>query len=139
MEFGELTQADVDYITKHGVSRGFFRQMPERSEWNYALRHEGITLGIGGVSLITPTTAWVWIALSEDAKSQIYTVYRVISEWMIELVKLHHFRRLQAYTEFGFPEAELMVEHLEFKLESVMDSFIDDKPAKLWVRIFEKE
>lgn len=136
MEFGELLQSDVDYIKVHGISRGFFKQIPEQSEWNYSLRHEGKTLAIGGMSLITMTTAWVWVAMSDDAKSQIYTVYRVISEWMMELVTLHNLKRLQAYTEFDFAEADLLVEHLGFKLESVMDSFIDDKPAKLWVRIF---
>jgi len=139
MEFREMTQADLDYLSEHSISRGVTKKLPDRIDWSYALEHEGVTLVIGGIQLINSTTAWGWLDLSGKAGENIYVVYRVVSEWMEKLCKEKGIKRLMAYTEVGFQEAELLIEHLGFYQESIMFNFVGDNPAKMWVRFFDGE
>ena len=136
MEFRAMTQADLDYLSEHSISRGIAKKLPDEVEWSYALEHEGVTLGIGGIRLINSTTAWGWLDLSDKAGENIYTVYRVIKEWMEKLCKEKGIKRLQAYTEIGFRDAETLIKHLGFHDESVMFDFIGDLPARMWAQFF---
>lgn len=136
MEFGELTQADIDAVKDNSISRGILHKQPETIDYNYALRHEGKVLAIGGIRLINETTAWGWLDVSKDAESHIITVYRVIKEWMEILVEQKSIKRLQAYVECDFPKAKRTIEHLGFVLESIMPRFVGEKSAYLYVRHF---
>jgi hypothetical protein len=132
MNFRETTQEDLEYMTNHSVSRGF--KCPDRTDYCFTLEHD-VVYGIGGFRLITPTTAWCWVNMAEIAKEHIVVSYRVIKEWIEIFAEEHKLKRLQAYIECDFPEAVRMAQHLGFKKESIMHSFIDDKPAFMYVRI----
>ena len=136
MNFRAMTQADLDYLSEHSISRGITKKLPDEVEWSYALEHEGITLVIGGIQLINSTTAWGWLDFSDKAGENINTVYRVVREWIEKMCKEKGIQRLMAYTEAGFLEAEKLVKHLGFHQESVMFNFVGDNAAKMWVRFF---
>ena len=132
-----MLESDVEFVANHSISRGIFHKMPERTEWSYALEHDGKVLGIGGMVMITPTVAWCWIDLTHYAAEHITSVYRVIKEWTEILAKDKGIRRAQAYVDCSFPEAIRTAQHLGFVRESVMPNFIDDKPAIMFVRFFQ--
>ncbi len=136
MNFRAMTQADLDYLSEHTISRGVTKKLPDEVEWSYALEHEGTTLVIGGIQLINTTTAWGWLDFSDKSGEHIHTVYRVVSEWIERMCKEKGIKRLMAYTEIGFLEAEKLIGHLGFYEESVMHNFVGDNPAKMWVRFF---
>lgn len=136
MIFRETTQDDMDYMKDNSVSRGIMKYQPEFIDYCYSLEHDGKLLGIGGIRMINTSTAWCWIDMTEDAKNHIITVYRVIREWMIELVRQHKLKRLQAYIEPDFPEAIRMAQHLGFEKESILKDFMPDGNALMYVRFF---
>lgn len=112
------------------------KNQPESVDFYYTLEHEGEVLGVGGIRLIVPTAAWCWFSLTENAEGHIVVVYRTIKEWMFELVKEKKIKRLQAYIDPDSPEAIRTVQHLGFEKESVMENFLGDRNALLYVRIF---
>jgi len=136
MNFRETTQEDIVYMADHSVSRGIFKKQPERTEYLYTLEHEGVPLGVGGFTLVNLTTAWCWVDIGTEAGNHVVVFYRLIKEWMETFVKDHNLKRLQAYVEMDFPEAIRMVRHLGFHEESIMQDFIEDRDAFLYVRIF---
>ncbi len=135
MEFRESTQEDIDFVAKYSVSRGISKYQPECIDYMYTLEHEGEVLGIGGFRLINPTTSWCWVDMTELAKKDIRTSYRVIKEWIDIFAKEHGLKRLQCYVETDFEEAIRMVQHLGFGYEFTMKSFIDDKDAFMYVKV----
>jgi len=135
MHFRETTQADLDYVANHSVSRGIQKHCPEQVDYCYTLEHEGKPLGIGGFRLINVTTAWCWVDLTDRAGSHIVVAYRTIKEWIDVFTKEHGIKRLQAYVECDFEEAIRMVKHLGFEKESIMKNFIGDKDSYMYVRI----
>ena len=135
MEFRESTQEDFDYLADHSVSRGIQKQCPEQQEFVYSLVHEDVVLGIGGFMLINKTTAWCWCDFSTDAGSHILTAYRTMRDWIEVFCKEHGIVRLQAYVECDFTQAISMVQHLGFKKECIMERFMGDKDAFMYVRI----
>jgi RimJ/RimL family protein N-acetyltransferase len=138
MELVELEQSDIDYLRDHSVSRGIFGKLPERTEWSYALRHEGETICAGGVILLTHTTAWIWADLSDKAYGHMISTYRLMRDWLDVLARNHGIKRMQAYTLVGFEEAERTIEHLGFTRESRMRNFVDDQPADMWVKLYDE-
>lgn len=135
MNFREIKQEDIDFVAEHSISRGVLSKQPERTDWSYALEHEGKVLGVGGIRLINNHTAWAWVDTTEYAREHLKTGYRVVREWMEIICKEMGIVRLQAYVEVGFEEAERMVKHLGFEKESVMRNFVGSKSAYLFVRI----
>ncbi len=135
MEFRETTTEDLVFVANHSVSRGLQKQQPEQIDYCYTLEHEGKVLGVGGFRLINLTTAWCWTDWSDLTEGHIITVYRIVKEWIDLFAKEHNLKRLQAYVECDFPEAERMVKHLGFKWESNMKNFMGDKDASMYVRI----
>ncbi len=135
MNFRETTQEDLDFVARHSISRGIQKYCPEQVDYSYTLEHEGKPLGVGGFRLINMTTAWCYIDLTELSRSHLTSTYRVIREWIDIFIQEHGLRRLQAYIECDFPEAERLANHLGFKKESVMKNFMGDKDAFMFVRI----
>jgi len=136
MIFRELRQSDIDYVKDHSISRGVLNKQPERTDFLYTLEHEGEILGIGGIRLIIPTTAWCWIDLTVHATEHIITVYRVVREWMDVLIEQHHIKRLQAYIEPDFPEAIRMIQRLGFEWESNMRNFLPNGDAYMYTKLY---
>ena len=136
MNFRETTQEDLVFVSNHSVSRGILKRQPECIDYCFTLEHEGNPLGIGGFRFINTTTVWCWLDMTDLAGTHIIVAYRVIKEWMEIFVKEHGIKRLEAYVEIDFPEAIRMVKHLGFHQESIMRSFVDDKDAFLFARIF---
>lgn len=136
MEFGELTQADIDAVKDNSISRGILSKQPQEIDFSYALRHEGKVLGIGGIRLINLTSCWLWVDMSKYAREHIKTCYRVISEWFEILMKDKGIIRAQCYIEADFEEAIRLVRHLGLHYEFTMPNFVGKKPACMFVRFF---
>lgn len=134
MQFREAAQSDLDFVEATLLHNTVHYKQPERIDYCYTLEHENEILGVGGFRFVNETTAWVWIILSKYAKGHLKTVYRATKEWMDIFCEEHRLRRLQAYVDIGFPEANSLVEHLNFNWESTMKNFWPDKDAHLYVR-----
>lgn len=134
MEFREATAEDFDFVADHSISRG--KRHPEQTDYVYTLEHDGQPLGIGGFKMMNYDTAWCWVDLTDIADSHTIVVYRVIKEWIESFAKEHNLKRLQATIECDFDKAITMVQHLGFKKESIMENYIDGKPAFLYRRLF---
>lgn len=128
MIFREAKQKDFELLDT--------KKRPVSVDFCYTLEHEGKVLGIGGIRLIVPTTAWCWISLTDYASGHIIVIYRTIRDWMKKLAKEKGIKRFQAYIEQDSSEAVRLVEHLGFKWESNMVNFLDKKDASMFVRIF---
>jgi len=137
MELRRLTQDDIDYVKPRSISGGNFK-MPSEFEWDFALVDEGKTLGIGGIGLLTLTTAFCWLDMAEDAKGKLLTVYRLLKEFIFKLAKTQKIRRLEAYVDCSFPEGIRLVEHLGYKRECVCEKVLGDKPAYRYVLFLEE-
>ena len=134
MNFREATSEDIDYMATHSTNQTVDRKLSDVIDYAYALEDETL-LVIGGFRMIVPTTAWCWINLTEEAKKNIYTTYRVILEWIDEFVYTHDVKRLQAFVK-DIPSHIRLVEHLGFEKESKMKNFYGDEDAYLYARIF---
>ena len=139
MNFRKTTEEDLEFCAKHGVSGGTFGDKGEEIAHSVTLEHDGEILFVGGILKITDCTAWGYVELTTYAMNHIYTVYRVVKEYLEILCKEHGIIRLQAWVETGIPERELFVEHLDFSPEgNMMKHFLGyGKPAQLYVRYFE--
>jgi len=136
MNFREMTEQDVEYMKTHSVSRGILKHQPIQTEFCFTLENRGNILGIGGFRLINQTTAWCWCDLTEWSHDHVIVTYRVIKEWIDIFVETHGLKRLQAYIEPDFPEAIRMIQHLGFKKESTLESFLPDgRNAFMYKRI----
>lgn len=137
MEFRELKQEDIEFVSKHSVSQGVLSKQPDTIDFSYCLEHEGKVLGIGGIRLINLTTCWCWIDLTHYAGKHIIAVYRVIKEWSEILAKDKGIKRMQAYIRVDFPDAIRTVEHLGFvkEFDKPMKDFVDNKDAFMYVKI----
>jgi hypothetical protein len=126
----------MDYMADHSASRGIFKKQPDQIDFSYTLEHEGVVLGVGGITLINLTTAWLWLDLSEFAKKYIKTCYKVISEWLEILVKDKGIVRTQCYVEEDFEEAIRLVKHLGLHYEFTMLNFVGKKSAYMFVKFY---
>ncbi len=135
MEFRLTIPEDFVYIANNSISRGIQKYSPEQIEFCYTLDHEGIPLGVGGFRLINQTTAWCWVDMTHNSGDHLIITYRTIKEWIDSFVEEHGLKRLQAYVQCDFTEAIRMVQHLGFKKESIMEKFMGDRDAFMYVRI----
>lgn len=136
MEFREMTSEDAAFVAKHSISGTMLDKRPAAVDYSFTLAHEGNILGVGGIQLIIPGTAWAWVDITSFGIPHIKTGYRVISEWMESLVKQHKIHRLQAYVDLAVIPAIRLVEHLGFTRESIMWDFLGDKPAAMYIKIY---
>lgn len=130
-----MTQSDFEYLKDNSISRGIFKNHPDRIEYNFSLEHEDKLLGSGGFHMINTTCAWCWLDMTHHAESHIQTAYRVIQDWIETFVADKGIKRLQAYIDPEFPEAIRLVQHLGFERESNMELFYGDRDAYLYKRI----
>lgn len=138
MEFQKLNQDHIDAVAGKSISRGIFQKMPPEYEFDFGLVHDGKVMGVGGINLLNLTTGFIWMDMSEDARDNIYTVYRCIKEYMDKIVHTHGLRRLECYVEKDFPEAIRTVRHLGFELEMECQQVIDEKSAFRYIKLYKE-
>ena len=134
MDFREATIKDIESVAKRSISRGC-RELPQNIDYVYALEHDGVVLGVGGVKLLNATTAWAWMDWTKEALRFKTWSYRTVKEWLDILIQQRGFRRLMAAVATDFPQAIDTVEHLGFHRESLMPGFYGDESAYLYVRL----
>ena len=140
MELRFTTEPDVKYVAEHSVSRTILNDMPGQRTWTYTLADEERVLGLGGVEMITPNTAWAWIDVTDEVThADWYSVYRIIGEWSDQICKDLGITRLQAYVECDFDVARRFIEHMGFEWESTMKNFVGDKDADMYVKYMRVE
>ena len=137
LQIREATQQDIIEVSKTSISMGL-KDFPPKISYTYALDDNGIILCVGGFLLVTPTVGWVWMDMAEAARSNIYKVYRAIREWIQQYTHDLGITRLMAAVNPDFEEAVRTIDHLGFRLESVMEAFDDDKAFHMYVWIAPK-
>ena len=137
MNFREATIDDLRALSETTISRGQ-KTYPAQVSWVYTLEHEGMVLASGGFMLLTHHTAWCWLNLSKASLKHTYTVYRVIKEWLDQVMREKDLWRMMAAVECDFPRAIHTVEHLGFTRESTMPEFFDGSDAFMYVKILDK-
>lgn len=134
MNFRIATDSDYEYMATHSINQKVDRKLMECIDYVYTLEHESDILGIGGFRMITPTTCWCWVDLSDLGVEKILTTYRVISEWIDSFVSKKGIKRLQAFVRKDDNNIRL-VEHLGFTRESVMKNFFDEEDGLMFARV----
>ncbi len=137
MEFREATMRDIEQAADASVSRSF-KQAGEQTDFVYTLEHEGQVLGVGGIKIMTPTTAWCWMDWTQASRQHTKTIYRTAKEWLAKLMADKGLQRVMAAVEVDFPQAHRTVEHMGFTRESVMPRFFGERDAILFVKFAEK-
>ena len=108
MELVEATLDDVQEVAKTSISRGL-KALPPNHEWCYALKHDGVVLGVGAIRPLTPNAAIVWIDLAEAARDHMIVVYRLLKDFVEAWLSGHEVVRLMATIEPDFAEAIRLV------------------------------
>jgi L-amino acid N-acyltransferase YncA len=128
----DATPADIAEVARTSISRGM-KQVPDWTWATYALEHEGKVLTVGGLILVNETTAWFWFNNAAAAREHMIGVYRFVRDWLKKLMDLHGIKRCMASVDSTFPEAILMVEHLGFRQESILEKFYGDVDGYMYV------
>lgn len=137
MEFRQSTQSDFDFVTEHSLYKSGEKDVPSQVRYAYTLDHGDYILGIGGFEMITDTTAWAWLELTEYVGSHLIPTFRVVAEYIDIFCKNHKIRRLQAWVDKDFPEGIRTVRHLGFQEEYMLKDFLGKgKNAIMFVKYF---
>jgi hypothetical protein len=134
MEIREITAGDVDEIAKTSISRGP-KLWPKKIGFSFCLTDNGKPLAAGGILMMTPQVAWVWLDFTGEATHKTVAVVRHVRDHMNALMAEHGIKRLMAAVDPSFPQALNLVQHLGFDYESTMASWEDGRPFYLYVII----
>jgi hypothetical protein len=136
MDFRESTQADLDFAAEHSLYGGD-KDQPDRIDYAFTLDHGDYILAVGGFRMITNSTAWGWIELTEYMGPHLMATYRVISEYMDIFCENHKICRLQAWVRDGFKEGFRVMRHLGFEEEYMLHDFLGKgENAIMFVRYY---
>ena len=135
MHIREAIQSDYEHLTDNSISMGCYRELPERIHYAYALEDRNRPIMLGGIILMTPTTAWCWMDWTQEAKDRARDSYRIVRDWLDVTAKEDNIKRLMAAVRTDFEAAINTVKHLGFTREATMKSFFNDDDAYLYVRI----
>lgn len=133
MNVRSATAADLKAMGARSVSRGCLGQMPDTTDFVYALEHKGELLAVGGIKLMNPTCAWVWVDLAAQALENQIVLFRIIRKYLDDLMRDKGLTRLMAAVEEDFPEAIRTAQHLGFVKESRMANWVGGKAAFMFV------
>jgi hypothetical protein len=140
MEFRQSTEEDLKFVEKYSLYPSSGKVISDQIDFIYTLDHGDYILGVGGFRLITDSTAWAWIDLTEYVGSHLVMTLRVIKEYMEIFCRDHHIRRLQAWVERGFTEGLRTVRHAGFVEEYMMHDFLGKgRDAIMFVKYFDGE
>jgi hypothetical protein len=114
------TPEDFDYVREHSISRGIKEQYYGTVDYDCACEHEGILLGVGGIKLLTPYSALCWMDWTEDARDHKIAGYRLVKEWLDDLMAKLELVCVIAYVRANFMEGRRTVEHLGFDQNGVV-------------------
>ena len=138
-EFRAMTAQDHETMMAHCL----YEQQKENPQAPYfetfAYEHHGELFGCGGFQMITETTAWCWVALTDLISSRYVPAYRVIKEFLEKWCLENGIVRLQAWVKQDFIEGERLVEHLNFQKEGdhMKDFCGKGVSAQLYVKFFD--
>ena len=136
MELRTATVENLVEVAKTSISHGE-KEAPESLDFVYAIDDHGTILAVGGAKIITESTAFVWLNLSEKARDRMILVYRVVRDWLDGWFEGCDQTRLMAAVRCDFEEGKMTIEHLGFHQESVMPKFFGDEDAYMYVRFKE--
>lgn len=135
MNVRDATAADLLAMGSRSVSRGCLGEIPECTDFIYALEHDGELLAVGGVKLMNKTCGFVWLDLAAQALENQVVLLRILRDYIDGLMTDKGLTRLMAAVEEDFPEAVRLAEHLGFKRESRMENWTGELAAFLYVRL----
>lgn len=136
MEFRKMTEQDWKIAEEHPLYPNGKKEVNDVQDFDFTFEHDGQVMCVGGFRMITETSAWGWIQLTEYSKEHLVPSIRVVKEWMEEWCKNHSIIRLQAWVATDFIEGMRTVEHFGFRRECLLNDFLGkDKPAVLYAKI----
>jgi L-amino acid N-acyltransferase YncA len=135
MRVRTATDADMKVPGWESASRGCLGEIPDATDFLYALEHDGVLLAVGGIKQMNPFTAWAWVDLSTEALKHKVKVFRTIRDHLTALMRTRRLTRLMAAVEEDFPEAMRFAEHLGFERESRMPGWTGNRAAFMYVRL----
>ena len=135
MQMRTATAADLLSMGERSVSRGCLGDIPDTTDYVYALEHDGELLAVGGIHQMNPTCAWAWLDLAARALENQVILLRIIRDYIDDLMTKRGLTRLMAAVEEDFAEAIRFAEWLGFERESRMPKWHGDKAAYLYVRL----
>ena len=135
MNFRSAEISDFEYMAENSINKRVDRNPRENSHFIYTLENNGVPIMLGGFMFITPATAWCWIDISSEFDKNKIIAYRTIKEWMGLFAKDHNIARLQAFVRCDFPEANRLMHHLGFEIESTMEKFFGTEDAYMYRKI----
>ena len=138
MKLQKLEQYHIEYMKEHGLHKDRWKDMSGDAQYNYALEHEGDTLGMGGFIMVGQTCAITWFDMSEKAQEHLIDSFRTLKTWTETFCADHGIKRVMAFVETGFEAGVRTVEHLGYHFESRMPKYEDDRPFDIWVKFFEE-
>ena len=135
MNFRPAKLEDFEFMAEHSTNKGIHNKRVDRIDYDYTLEHDGNLLGMGGFSMIIPTTFWCWVDFTKTGEDHLLTAYRVIKEWIDNFAEDMAITRLQAFVRNNERHIRL-VNHLGFIREGNMEKFYGTEDALLYKRIF---
>jgi hypothetical protein len=134
MNFRAAISSDFDEVLKTSTQPGR-KDPPAVTDCWYALEHEGRVLAIGGVKLFNEWSALAWLDLSSYAMQHKIQVYRVIKEWLDELMEKLALIRVVAFVDPSFEAGINTVTHLGFTIECALEDHLGPgKPGLQFVK-----
>ncbi len=127
-EIRPLIAEDMIWVLENGVKEFGLKFLPHEQLTELALEREnngkcitglvdGNIVGCGGLDVMWPGVAEVWVMLSYEVDKFPMRAYEVIAEGLKELIEDNDLWRVQAYGRVDFPEAHTLFRHLGFKVE----------------------
>lgn len=135
-----MTKEDYEFVSEHPLYPSDKGDPMTPYFEAFTFEYHGQVMGCGGFQMITETTAWAWLCMTENVGHNLIPTVRVIKEYLDKWCKSHDIIRLQAWVKIGFAQGARMVEHLGFVEEGPpMRHFCGQgAPAQLYVKMFQE-
>jgi hypothetical protein len=132
------TPEDLEFVLAHSISRPP-KSMVQPDDQYVAMEHDGVVLAVGGFRMYAPGIACFWLEYSEAVRMHLVRVYQHTRDWLDTMIEAHELHRIEARVRPDFEEAQRLVEHLGFYVESVLKNGIEPgHDALMYVKLVEK-
>jgi hypothetical protein len=136
MRLRDATQTDFDFVAANSAFPQHSFKEPSQSIYCVALEQDNDVVAVGGLAMITTTTAWAFCEITTFATEHKIELVRNMRDYLDMMILDLGLTRLQAWVDPSRPEAIKLVKHLGFVDEFIMKDFLGfDKPAIMFVKL----
>lgn len=103
---------------------------------NITGRVNGHLIGVGGVDILWPGVANMWMMVTPVIDKYVLSSYKAICQGVDKLFTDNHLWRAETYGRVDFPECHVLLSHIGFKPEGLTRQRMPDKTdAILYARL----